>query len=394
MKYFGGDWRLSRLLSDKVKLTLILLLLWAVPGVLTVTDSVAAEPEILTPRTKATILARHPETRLVLRQDSGARMLRVQIGETARLLDPHLSMEGADGVYRHYRLPLKVGTNSFTLVPGGTKLELEYQAIQSEVNLRRRRSDVYSFHQGDQLPASCRDCHELRDEQILAPVGLPQQQGCRSCHGQLMDKGRHRHSTTDNQQCLACHQQSLEPWRMGLPTERTRELCLGCHTGRGEWFERKVMHGPLNLGGCTLCHDPHGSNYPQQLWADGALDLCIACHSDMAQLVAAIRERKIPYVHNVLTGPGCVACHDPHASDEIYMLKKPINELCAGCHPAQADSGGHPVARHPVSGPTERLRPDRRLTCTSCHEPHGSYNRYLLIETNQGGRLCRECHGQ
>lgn len=373
---------------------LITVLIWVLLTLASAIPVAAAETQILTPRDGKTILARDPETRLVLRQASGARMIRVQIGETTRLIDPSVSMEGGDGVYRHYRLPLKAGTNRFLLVPAGGQLTLEYQPIQSEVNLRRRPQNLYAFHQDGGLPTSCSDCHVLSDEQLLAPVGLPQQPGCRSCHSALMERGSHRHSTTDNQQCLACHQQSLDPWRIGLPSERTRELCLGCHTGRKSWFESKSMHGPINLGGCTLCHDPHGSNYRQQLWADGALELCIACHSDMAQLVAAIRERKIPYVHNVLTGPGCVVCHDPHASDQIYMLKKPINELCAGCHPGPAQAGGHPVARHPVIGPSERLRPGRALSCTSCHEPHGSYNRHLLIETNQGGRLCRECHGQ
>jgi predicted CXXCH cytochrome family protein len=77
------------------------------------------------------------------------------------------------------------------------------------------------------------------------------------------------------------------------------------------------------------------------------------------------------------------------------MLKKPINELCSGCHPeVVVKSAGHPVANHPVSASSERLRPGRKLTCTSCHDPHGSDNRLMLIQSQLGGRLCRGCHAR
>jgi predicted CXXCH cytochrome family protein len=90
---------------------------------------------------------------------------------------------------------------------------------------------------------------------------------------------------------------------------------------------------------------------------------------------------------------GCTACHDPHATDYEFMLLQPINKLCLGCHPRTgAFSAGHPVPRHPVSGPVENLRPGKKLTCTSCHDPHGSSEPYMLFQSIQGARLCRECH--
>jgi predicted CXXCH cytochrome family protein len=77
------------------------------------------------------------------------------------------------------------------------------------------------------------------------------------------------------------------------------------------------------------------------------------------------------------------------------MLKKPINELCSGCHPeVTLKSKGHPVANHPVAAPRELLRPGRKLTCASCHDPHGSNNQLMLIESLLGGRLCRGCHAK
>ena len=356
-------------------------------------SSASAQTELLIPKSGSTLLKRHPETHLVLRQSAKDKMVRVQIGQSMRLIDPLISSQGEDGIYQHYRLPLKSGSNSFILVPGGEQLEYQYKPIQSELNLNARGRTVFTFHQDDKLPASCAGCHDLQGKGIVDPVGLKNATSCASCHSNLIERSSWKHSATKNNQCLACHQQSTNPWRIGLPTSRIRDLCLGCHTGKEVWFKSKVVHGPLNLGGCTLCHDPHGGAYRHQLWADGAVDLCIACHSDMSPLVTADHEKKIPYVHGVITGSGCIACHNPHASDHIFVLNKPINELCGGCH-AGVDDGGHPVERHPVAAPRERLRPNRQLSCSSCHEPHASFNRYLLIESNRGGRLCRECHGR
>jgi predicted CXXCH cytochrome family protein len=77
------------------------------------------------------------------------------------------------------------------------------------------------------------------------------------------------------------------------------------------------------------------------------------------------------------------------------MLKKPINQLCSGCHPeVVSKTSGHPVARHPVSAPSDPLRPGRPLVCSSCHDPHWSNNVFMLIEPISSGQLCRRCHAR
>ena len=356
----------------------------------------ALELEVLTPPSKSLIMARHAETHLIVRQSGSQQMVRLQIGAAARLIDPVMSRESPEdgGIYRHYRLPLVPGENSFTLVPGGVSIEVEFQPIQSEVHLRTRGRDFYYFHAQGDLPTNCSQCHTLKDPGKTTRLGLPRQESCLSCHRNMIDRSSWQHSASYNQQCLACHQQSLDPWQIGMPNIRIRDLCLECHTGKKTWLNKKHVHGPINLGSCTLCHDPHGGTNPRRLWADGDADLCIGCHSDMFELTKDRRQRGIPYVHGLITGPGCIGCHDPHASDHLFVLHSPINELCSSCHPGPAQSGAHPVERHPLQGPTEMSRPGRELSCTSCHEAHGSHHQYLLIETPQGGRLCRECHVQ
>jgi predicted CXXCH cytochrome family protein len=296
--------------------------------------------------------------------------------------------EGEEHTYLHYLLPLKQGENSFTLTPDGGRFEINFEEIRGDLALMPFGMEVSLFHRDDKLPDGCIECHDVQESKVVAPTGLKKQISCGVCHKSIIAKGSWKHGPTLNQQCLNCHQRSIKPWKIGFPLAKDNVLCLSCHTSKRAWFSRKITHGPINLGGCTLCHNPHGENHKYQLWAEGSLALCLSCHSDMKTLV-----NKTPSVHGIIFGKGCVACHDPHASDEVFMLLKPINELCVSCHiTMKGVVKGHPVARHPISGPRENLRSNRKLECTSCHNPHGSANNYMLTETQSGGRLCRGCH--
>jgi len=351
----------------------------------------AAEMELLTPRSGATVLARNPETHLILRWSGTGNSSRVRVEKSGTVLEPIVAMEGDKHTYLHFRLPLERGKNDFTVIPGNLRLELNFQMIQGL--LPSDMKGFYFFHQNDKLPESCVDCHDLLESQNIDPVGLQQQISCITCHKNLTEKFKWKHSTTINQQCFSCHLQSLnfKPWRIGFREGRIDDTCLACHTGKKEWQSREHRHGAL-IGGCTLCHNPHGSQHQYQLWAEGSLMLCVACHDDQLRLLD--KEKPVPFVHGIITGNGCVACHDPHATENPFVLHKPINRLCNGCHqvlPADSKSG-HPVANHPVAGPSERRRPGRELTCVGCHDPHGSAYKNLLIQTKLGGLLCRGCH--
>jgi predicted CXXCH cytochrome family protein len=356
----------------------------------------AAGIEIMTPQPGATIVARNPETHLVLRQAGADKSLDIRIKKSGAFIDPVVSIEGDAHGYWHFRLPLENGNNIFSIEPGGQRIELNFLPVQSDVGLKIALSKEASlFHRDENLPESCQDCHELAGGGTIAPVGLTEESSCVDCHKNLVDKGTWRHSTTVNQQCLACHQQSVKPWRIGFPKVSVRDYCLNCHAGKRSWLSKRFIHGPIVFGGCTLCHNPHSENHRYQVFEEGSLALCIVCHGDKENLVAEKKEERVQYVHGVIFGSGCIVCHDPHATDQQFMLKKPINELCSGCHPeVTLKSKGHPVANHPVAAPRELLRPGRKLTCASCHDPHGSNNQLMLIESLLGGRLCRGCHAK
>ena len=348
----------------------------------------AAGPEILVPRPSSTIIARNPETHLVLRNPAGGIMPQVVV--EGKKLSPQVSEHGEDGVYLHFRLPLKPGLNRFMISPGGLRLELKYQPLLA--NLPKSLSkDVHLFHRDEKLPPSCSGCHELQAGSKIAILGFESQDSCFSCHQNIVSNVTFQHSPQSTKLCLTCHQQSITPWRIGFPAGKIEDTCFACHTGKKAWRSRKHVHGPLNVGGCTLCHNPHGDKYRYQLWDEGSRALCVTCHGDKE--IKQGENKPVRFVHSIIAGAGCVACHDPHATDNPFMLHKPINALCVGCHQALAGiTRGHPVGGHPVSGPQERRRPGRELGCTSCHDPHGSAYRDLLIGSNLGGQFCRECH--
>jgi predicted CXXCH cytochrome family protein len=347
--------------------------------------------ELLTPRSGATIYARSPETHLVLRQTWAQGANQVRVKKDGLKIEPVVAKQYQEYDYLHFRLPLVPGANTFTIEPGGHRIELLFSPVLANLNLNSLRKDTYLFHRDDKLPASCAFCHDLQRSTTVESLGIKKQASCVSCHRNAVDKGPRLHSTTVNRQCLACHQQFVQPWRIGFPAGKLEDTCFTCHTSKEAWRTQKYVHGPMLAGGCTLCHNPHGEKHRYQLWADGAVALCIACHSDKENLLD--KEKPVGFVHGLIHGPGCVACHDPHASKHEFLLHNSINELCVGCHSGLAGiRRGHPVGGHPVAGPTERRRPGRKLSCTSCHDPHGSSYRYMLFAESMGGHVCAKCH--
>ena len=354
---------------------------------------VRAEPvEVMTPKSGTTIISRLPEIHLVLRQPVTEEVSRIKRDNTRPLIKPLVVMEDGDYRYLHFRLPLVPKTNKFTILPGNLPIELNYQPVRGPLNRKPYGKNDYMFHLNDKLPAGCDDCHDLKESDNIDPMGqLKGQPGCFTCHKNSFNKLKFEHSPAVNNQCLVCHQQSIKPWKIGIPKGKIDDTCLTCHTAlKQEIASGTHRHGPL-VAGCTLCHNPHGDEYKYYLWADGSLDICITCHSDKRNLKDNKDSRFT--VHGIISGPGCVVCHDPHVSDQRFMLLKPVNDLCLGCHRENIDLKiGHPVAGHPNSGPVELRRPGRELTCVGCHDPHGSIYEHLLVETKLGGTLCRGCH--
>ena len=111
-------------------------------------------------------------------------------------------------------------------------------------------------------------------------------------------------------ECNKCH-----AGKTGLGRRQTIEpvplLCYSCHTNYNE--QVGTMHGPVIVGDCTFCHNPHQSRFIH-LQRNKQPDLCYRCHKqDNIKLITG-HEDKLESI--------CTDCHDPHISPEKKLLKR------------------------------------------------------------------------
>lgn len=93
------------------------------------------------------------------------------------------------------------------------------------------------------------------------------------------------------------------------------ELCLDCHISKSQktaYSNKLWLHGPAAQGECTLCHQPHQSEFQYMLLKKNSIELCTGCHAN-----GHMKENE---KHN--TDDECISCHNPHAGENSLLLKK------------------------------------------------------------------------
>jgi predicted CXXCH cytochrome family protein len=231
----------------------------------------------------------------------------------------------------------------------------------------------------------CNDCHEAGhgsdNPRLLrkSPTEL-----CYNCHNRK-DTAKFVHSAVRLGDCATCHLPHASDNKALLAKASVKETCFLCH--QDDVTGRSVIHKPVAEGRCDECHAAHGAPHRYSLSRGDEKKTCYACHKpvDAGKVKHAALERY-----------GCSGCHDPHGAGNRWLLGKKTNDLCAGCHPGQND-GRHVtpmvLAGHIIKGPTDPRRPDRELTCASCHNPHGSDHAKLFYLGDSGMESCAGCHG-
>lgn len=106
--------------------------------------------------------------------------------------------------------------------------------------------------------------------------------------------------------CNSCHPNAAKNGYK--PQGMESDTCYKCHN---RVDNAKWAHGPVGVGQCSVCHDPHGSRIANFLRRQGER-LCTFCH-DQARLqthIAAVGSRD------------CMGCHDPHGGTSTALLRK------------------------------------------------------------------------
>lgn len=94
-------------------------------------------------------------------------------------------------------------------------------------------------------------------------------------------------------------------------------------------------------------------------------------------------------VHAPQIKSDCNICHDTKSAR--LPLKSPLSGLCLGCHPGWGPPTGHIVDLVPSMEVNGLPLQDGRMTCVTCHDPHGKagFGKMLRAKADE---ICHRCH--
>lgn len=160
--------------------------------------------------------------------------------------------------------------------------------------------------------------------------------------------------------CFGCHDQTK-----GYAAKIDRDSsCVGCHDAYFQVAKADWIHGPVAMGECSMCHEPHRSEHAGLVKAPQP-DLCYACHE-------ASHFEADPF-HSTLEDKTCTRCHDPHAAGNRLLLvdsrsfnrRSRVNRFNDVLHPVWTASD---CVKCHLADQSNAVRPDVNSVCIECHD--------------------------
>jgi DmsE family decaheme c-type cytochrome len=222
--------------------------------------------------------------------------------------------------------------------------------------------------------AACTTCHDDADAPALLAIG-------KTRHGTQAD--------TRTPTCTSCHGASLDHLgysgsgkppkpdvtfnaKTATSTDARNGACQSCHAKDGKHNQWEGSIHQARDVTCAACHKVHVAK-------DAVRDkrtqseTCFTCHKEQRAQVSK------PSHHPVIEGKmSCSDCHNVHGSAGPSLMKRnSVVETCYTCH---MEKRGPFVHNHqPVNE-----------DCSNCHNPHGTTAEALL--KSRPPFLCNSCH--
>ncbi|HWI50705.1 MAG TPA: ammonia-forming cytochrome c nitrite reductase subunit c552 [Symbiobacteriaceae bacterium] len=299
--------------------------------------------------------------------------------------------------------------------------ELMYMGV--EYNPTTKQYVAAPSRKGTSMDANCGGCHAGRAVQAKAQteVGV----GCESCHGPARDhvlgKGdvsKIVSSTDPTVTCVGCHSGNNTVaggtrypvgYRPGMKLSDVPGFKGVEHSTEGAPM---AMHHKGAVGGWAISGHANATNLLAER-GESYLNRqeCIKCHSTAAGKMIAEGKTFVASKDMVNDGVSCVACHDPHGSNNPASLKMDAQALCMSCH--SVARGGAPVAqigttRAPHSPQGDMVQgisaigvaptkgPHSEVGCIECHMTDANHEFKIVKPADVIGTTrkdsCSACH--
>ena len=217
-----------------------------------------------------------------------------------------------------------------------------------------------------------------------APAGFVGMGTCAQCHEEVVNAFKSTPHMSSAQGCEGCHgpgqahaENAGDKTKIKVFTELSAvdssAVCMDCHNKGNQKHWIGSSHNSRQIA-CTQCHNPHPKGAVQPaLLKQPQMKLCTSCHlQKKAQLM---RPGHMPLREGKLE---CTSCHNPHGTpNDRMLLQTSVNQNCYSCH---AEKRGPFLFEHaPV-----------RENCLNCHDAHGTVNEKMLKV--KAPLLCQQCH--
>jgi predicted CXXCH cytochrome family protein len=192
--------------------------------------------------------------------------------------------------------------------------------------------------------------------------------------------------------CVTCHDNVGKTFASNPHTKMVEmqgshgTTCENCHGAGSEHVagggDATKIFDPLKAsakdvdGTCLKCHAGAHPNFDGSPHAKANVS-CIGCHSIHGGNV------QLPSKEPEKATVKLAAAAAPEGPEREYLLKASEPKLCFQCHIDQKPAFSMPF-HHPVN--------EGAVTCSDCHDVHGTFQPNNMLATADANLICTKCH--